>query len=138
MPELIKKCKFIIDNWDFKIAMPYSIKGVRYMKVRLLSYTTASSGGRDLTIRLRQFQQHQQGLFIKSDRANDQYLFMMPIDSSAVVTNLYTNYLNEYDLKSDTPLPEINEIHLECLINDVPTADITPANPVTIEIGFYM
>ena len=137
MPKLIKKCKFVIDNWDYSVQMPYSITGVKLMKLRVLRYTTASTGGRDLTIRLKQFQQHQQGLFIKNDTANGQYFFMMPVDSSAIVTNLYTNYLDEYDLESAEELPEINELQIECLINDVPTPDITPANPVTVEIGFY-
>ena len=137
MTKLIKKCKFVIDSWDYRISMPYSIRNVRKMKLRLLSYVTATAGNRDLTIRLKQFQQHQQGLFIKNSNANDQYLFAMPLNSSAIAAGLYTNYTKEYDLESDRELPEINEIHLECLINDLPTPDITPSNPVTVEIGFY-
>ena len=137
MARLVRKCKFIIDKWNYRIRTPYTIEGVRKIKVRLVSYTTENSGNKTLAIKFLDFSSWQQGLFIKNDTSNDRYFFTMPLNDEAQVVNTYFNYQDEFDIDVDHTLPTINEINLEVLINDVPSNDITESNPVIVEIGFY-
>ena len=137
MARLVRKCKFVIDKWNYRIKIPYIIEGVSKIKVRLLSYTTASTGNKSLAIKFLDFSNQQQGMFIKSDTSNDRYFFTMPLNDEVQVVNSYSNYLDEFDIDAPFVLPSINEMNLEVLINDVPSNDITPSNPVIIEIGFY-
>lgn len=134
---LLKKCKFYLDASYVNIDMPYTIDKVRRIKVRSLSYTSQSVGNRDLTIKIKSLSQYQQGMFFHKNRSNDRYFFTMPLNRSVEVEKTFLNFTSEMDLDLPHPLPPINYLEFEVLINDVPTNDVTEQNPVVLELAFY-
>lgn len=135
--KLIKKCKFVLDAPQVYRGLPIVITGCRKIKVRWLKYVTASTGNRDLTIKLKGIGLVQQGMFIKSNTSNDQYFFSMPSDDNIQTVLTYLNYTDEMDIDLSKELSPINELEFEILINDVLANDVTSDNPVTIELAFF-
>lgn len=131
----LKKLKFRLESWKSTVYLPQSYENVASIKIRYLLYTTANAGNEDLTISCNDFKAS--GYLINADGSNADYFFSTPLDTTANVTCLSANYTGEMDITFDNPIRSINQFTLECLINNLPTNDITTLNPVVIEMGFY-
>lgn len=131
-----RKIKLTLQSWKNIINLPVPILKVKALKVKYLFYTTASTGGRDLTISCSDWTQN--GMQINNDGSNSLYFFSFPIDSQSDVSNVFTNYLEEKDVIFPYPIQSIDRFTLEIKINGIPTNDISPSNPLIMELQFYV
>lgn len=135
MFQLIKKVKVVIEDPKQVIQVPIPISDVKALKVRWMYYQTATEGNKEMQIRIQEI--NSSGMFIKNDKSNAKYLMALPLDQNSFVTITYTNFLSEMDAVFDRPLETVNELSFEVLINDVLANDVTPSNPIVMELGFY-
>ena len=135
MYSLKRKLKFVITNPIQTKKIPVTIDNIRAVKVRWLYYRTATDGEKDMQIRIQEIDDS--GMYVKDNGANARYLLAIPLDQNSAVTLTYSNYMSEMDAEFRVPINTINELNFEILINDVIANQVSPSNPVVMEMAFY-
>ena len=136
MFSLKRKMKMVLESPTTIRKIPVTVDNVSAVKIRWLYYQTSAEGEKDMQIRISEIDGN--GMYVKEDGSNAKYLMAMPLDQNAAVTVTYSNFnLNEYDAVYTVPIASINELNFEVRINDVIANQITPSNPLVLELGFY-
>jgi hypothetical protein len=132
--KLVKKLKLELTSWRNTINLPNPVENVSAVKVKWITYTTASAGNKELSLSCDKFNQNGDNIF--SNGSNAKYFFSFPIDPANDVTCVYTNPLGDIDATFET-IRSLDRFIIEISINGAPSNDITSLNPVNIELGFY-
>ena len=74
--------------------------------------------------------------FTDAKGANKKYYVSMPLDPSAQVTNIYANYTGALDKIYEVP-KSFNNLSFTVLINGLLANDVTPSNPIELELVLY-
>ena len=117
------------------IRLTTGYEDIRAIKVNWYQYVTASTGGQQLTITIDEFSNA--GTSQLNTGGNRKYFFAQPIDPSLGVTNLYGNPFQTYDKYFQEPIA-FNQLSVHVSINGILTNDLSPSNPLTIELGLYI
>ena len=67
---------------------------------------------------------------------NTKFFLALPLDLSAVVSNTYTNFTDEFDKRYVVPLT-VNRLSFAIHINSSPAFDVDADHPVIMELAFY-
>ena len=126
---------FVFESWSNRIKLPKPVENIASMKVRWLSYETQSTGAYVLKASMRHIQSN--GLQMLNDGSTDDYFYSCALDSRANVGHVNENYTDEHDVYFDNVIPKLHQFDIEFKVNNQPALDITPSNPLVMEIGFY-
>lgn len=134
--------KIIIDKIRLTLTQPemtFDLKSgyinVTGSHLKWLTYVTASTGNTDMTIQITQL--GEAGTKFTDPRGgNKKYYVSMPLDPSAQVTNIYANYTGALDAIYSIP-KSFNNLSFTVLINGLLANDVTPSNPIELELVLY-
>ena len=133
--EEIEKIVVEMDNWNYQINLQTTYQNVSAVKVRWLSYTTKSAGGKILSLQSSDL--GDAGIIPNVDRSNTKYFLSVPIDTAFPVTCLYGNTTDTYD-KLYRIEKNVNQLQIQAFINGLPaSSEIDVSNPLLFEIAFY-
>lgn len=131
----IKKIRFKMSSWTVSIRLPLPVDNVTGIKVRWIVYVTASANNQDLQLSCREFPAS--GYNLLDNGATDDYFFSTPLDPSADVSCIFSDYSGPVDIPFQYKQRSINQMTIQAFINGAPAIDISPANPLSMELGFY-
>ena len=124
---------FKLSNSITRINLPYAIHNVSKLKVKFVSYTTASANQKIMTFKISQFNSN-----VYYDGTNIiKYSKIIALPPSTSTPVIYTNEQTEPDVFIDDIVSTqngITQLTIEILIDNAYSADITGANPVHIEL----
>lgn len=129
--QLITKQLVTLDKWDQSFDLPKAIENISAIKIKWVKFQTATANNK--TLKINCFELENAGLDLKT---RTQYLLALPLDLSAIVANVYSNFTEELDIRYKVP-KTVNQLNFEARINDLPTTDISASNPVLFEIAYY-
>ena len=122
---------FEFESWnpDIKMTMPW--ENVKKIKIRWLSYDTATTGNRYLKIKFKHLASA--GIHELADGSNDDFFYMLPLNKLKDV-NIYesNNGPSSWDYIFDNVKPQLRDFKLEFWINENPAYDITSLNKLSI------
>jgi len=104
------------------------------MKIRWQSHQTASAGNKEMMILCNELGGN--GWFPKADGSNTRFILSLPLDQSIAVSNVYSNFTTEFD-EIYPVAKNVNELNIQILIDGIPALDVSPSNPVEMELGLY-
>ena len=124
---------FKLSNSITRINLPFAINNVTKLKVKFVSYTTASAGQKIMMFKISQFNSnvYYNGVDIVK------YSKIIALPPSISTPIIYDNQTPEADvLIDDTPITQtgITRLTIEVLIDNLYSLDITSSNPIYIEI----
>ncbi len=127
---------FKLSNSITRINLPYSIKNVSKLKVKFVSYITATASQKIMTFKISQFNSN-----IYYDGTNIiKYSKIIALPPSTSTPIIYTNELAEPDVLIDDIVSNqngITQLTIEILIDNLYSSDISASNPVIIELLIY-
>ncbi len=134
----LQKLHVKLTHWenDFSLTVPF--ENVKAINIRMISYSTASEGNFDMKIFTSSFKNS--GFFITNNQTGtvNSYFYSLPLNPAKDVLCTMTNYqASDMDLNFKYPIRTIGDLNLQIFINNLPALDITPLNPVVMELGFY-
>ena len=124
---------FKLSNSITRINLPYAIMNVSKLKVKFVSYITASTSQKIMTFKISQFNSN-----IYYDGTNIiKYSKIIALPPSKSTPIIYTNELAEPDVLIDDVISNqngITQLTIEILIDNAYSSDISASNPVHIEL----
>lgn len=131
----LKKIQLKIQNWNSNISLPITIDNCVGIKVRWLAYNTASEGNFTMEISSNSFPMS--GYHLAANGSTFDYFYSAPLDQAVNVSCISSDLQTQVMDINLTAKKSINQFNLEFFINHLPATDITPQNPVSLELGFY-
>lgn len=114
------------------VSLPVKMDGVNKLRIKSLSYVTATGSNRFLLIKINGWEENQlyfDGIINKS------YTKFLLLPSSINTQQDYENTdIRTFDIIKSTKMSSINNFNIQCLINGDPSSDISPSNPIYMEI----
>jgi hypothetical protein len=124
---------FKLSNSITRINLPYAITNVSKLKVKFVSYITATASQKIMTFKISQFNSN-----IYYDGTNIiKYSKIIALPPSTSTPIIYTNELAEPDVFIDDVVSSqngITQLTIEILIDNLYSSDISASNPLHIEI----
>ena len=124
---------FKLSNSITRINLPYAITNVSKLKVKFVSYITATASQKIMTFKISQFNSN-----IYYDGTNIiKYSKIIALPPSTSTPIIYTNELAEPDVFIDDVVSSqngITQLTIEILIDNAYSSDISASNPLHIEI----
>lgn len=128
--------KFLITltSWNQVYDLPKSYENIKAVKIKWLTYQTVTDDNKTLMLQIPELGSC--GTSIQTNNSNTKYFLIIPLDLSAVVSNIYTNFTSEFDKRYTVPIT-VNQLTFKTFINDSPASDIDVNHPVVLELGLY-
>lgn len=136
---IIEKLRFTLTQPDITFTLPTQYAGVNSVgasHLKWLTYVTATSGNTDMTIQIPELGDGGTKILDTKGSNNKKYYVSMPLDPSAQVTNIYSNYTGAIDKEYNIP-KTITTISFKVLINGLLANDVTTSNPIELELVLY-
>jgi hypothetical protein len=117
------------------INLPYAIQNARKLKIKFLRYITASALNDTLIIKINQFNEN---VYYDGTRII-KCAKVLPLPSTINTSFFYDNAFPEPDIIVSERAQgfSINSLTIELLINNAYSADISPTNPVYLELAIH-
>jgi len=117
------------------INLPYAIQNARKLKIKFLRYITASALNDTLIIKINQFNEN---VYYDGTRII-KCAKVLPLPSTINTSFFYDNAFPEPDIIVSERAQgfSINSLTIELLINNSYSADISPTNPVYLELAIH-
>lgn len=129
------KIRISLTHWQQTVKLQQTFQDVSAVKVQWLSFQTVNNGNKEMMILCNELDGN--GFFPKPDNSNVRFLLSVPLDQSAVVSCVYSNYTEEYDEVYDVP-KNLVSLTFEVLINGIPAVDVSSDNPVDMVLNLYV
>ena len=115
------------------INLPYAIQNARKLKIKFLRYITGSALNDTLIIKINQFNEN---VYYDGTRII-KCAKVLPLPSTINTSFFYDNAFPEPDIIVSERAQgfSINSLTIELLINNAYSADISPTNPVYLELN---
>ncbi len=127
---------FKLSNSITRINLPYAITNVSKLKVKFVSYITATASQKIMTFKISQFNSN-----IYYDGTNIiKYSKIIALPPSTSTPIIYTNDMSEPDVFIDDIVSNqngITQLTIEILIDNAYSSDISASNPLHIELLIY-
>ncbi len=127
---------FKLSNSITRINLPYAITNVSKLKVKFVSYITATASQKIMTFKISQFNSN-----IYYDGTNIiKYSKIIALPPSISTPIIYTNDMSEPDVFIDDIVSNqngITQLTIEILIDNAYSSDISASNPLHIELLIY-
>ncbi len=124
---------FKLSNSITRINLPYAITNVSKLKVKFVSYITATASQKIMTFKISQFNSN-----IYYDGTNIiKYSKIIALPPSISTPIIYTNDMSEPDVFIDDIVSNqngITQLTIEILIDNAYSSDISASNPLHIEL----
>ncbi len=124
---------FKLSNSITRINLPYAITNVSKLKVKFVSYITATASQKIMTFKISQFNSN-----IYYDGTNIiKYSKIIALPPSTSTPIIYTNDMSEPDVFIDDIVSNqngITQLTIEILIDNAYSSDISASNPLHIEL----
>jgi len=123
---------FKITNPVMRINLPYVIKNSNSMRVKQCRYITASSNNEYLMVKITGFNNN---IYFDGTKT-EHYAKILSLPPSTLTPIIYEALVETPDVLVDKVSAQngIADLHVELLINGVYSADISPSNPLYLEI----
>ena len=125
---------FKLSNSITRINLPYPIKNVSKLKVRFVSYITASANQKLMTFKISQFNSN----IYYDGTSIIKYSKIIALPPSISTPIVYENLMPEADVVIDDSLPltqnGISSLTIEIMIDNAYSNDINNGNPVFLEL----
>ena len=117
------------------INLPYAIQNARKLKIKFLRYITGSALNDTLIIKINQFNEN---VYYDGTRII-KCAKVLPLPSTINTSFFYDNAFPEPDIVVSERAQgfSINSLTIELLINNAYSADISPTNPVYLELAIH-
>ena len=117
------------------INLPYAIQNARKLKIKFLRYITGSALNDTLIIKINQFNEN---VYYDGTRII-KCAKVLPLPSTINTSFFYDNAFPEPDIIVSERAQgfSINSLTIELLINNAYSADISPTNPVYLELAIH-
>lgn len=134
--KILDKIQVTLTQPEMRFTLPKGYPNVTASHLKWLTYVTSSNGGSIMSLDI--FELEQAGIKLQDTNGgnNKRYYVSMPLDPSSQVTNIYANFTGALDKDYDLPI-SINTLTFKVLINGILANDITPSNPIQLEIVLY-
>ncbi len=127
---------FKLSNSITRINLPYAITNVSKLKVKFVSYITATASQKIMTFKISQFNSN-----IYYDGTNIiKYSKIIALPPSTSTPIIFTNDMSEPDVFIDDIVSNqngITQLTIEILIDNAYSSDISASNPLHIELLIY-
>lgn len=114
------------------VRLQYAIEDAKHISIEKITYTTASTGNRTMMVRIGGYDNN---IYYDGDTFH-KYTAMIVLPTSTDTQSLYEKYSNRADGVTQNT-KGFTDIKIEVLIEGQHTADISPTNPVFIELRFF-
>lgn len=133
---LVTLKRFALTSWKGRISFSQaSVENFDGIKVLNLSYHTPTTGNSTMEIRCKNYPEFNIGTSQIGDQIFD-YMYQTVLDNRAEIA-IYQENTNPIT-KFHNVIPQMNTFEYEVTINNIAgDADISPSNPVYIELGFF-
>ena len=119
-----------------KISLPYAIKNSSNLKIIFLKYTVATAGQELMLIKISHFNKH-----VFYDGTNIvKYAKAIALPPPGLLIYETSTDMNKPDVYAEERLDDnkgINNLTIEILIDNTFSTDITPLNPVYVELSIF-
>jgi hypothetical protein len=116
------------------VNLPVKMNNVKKCKVKSLSYITQTLNNRVLLIKINGWSNN--NAFF-STNANQDYTRILPLNGTLNTLNVYLNNDNQfYDVIRTDALANVGQLEIHCKIDGAYNNDISPTNPLLLEIFF--
>jgi len=115
-----------------QINLPYAIPSAESLRVNFVSYKTASANQKTMLFKINHFDNNY--FYDGVDLIKYTKIILLPPSNSTPV--IFENLSNQADVKLDTTTSQtsISSLRIEIMIDNAFSADISPSNPVYIEL----
>ena len=134
--ELVTLKRFALTNWKGRISFSQSaVENFDGVKVLNLAVYLPTTGNSTIELRCKNYPEFNIGTSQIGDQIYD-YMYQTVLDNRADIA-IYQENFNPVT-KLINRIPQMNVFEYELTINNVAgDADISPSNPVYIELGFF-
>lgn len=123
-----------LTHWAQRIDLQQTYQNIKATKVLWLSFQTVNTGNTELSLLCDELKGN--GFYPKNDKSNVRFLLSMPLDQSAPVSCVYSNYTNHYDKTYSVPV-NLVVLNFEVYVNGLPAIEISESNPVDFLLALY-
>lgn len=132
---IIDKVRITLTQPEMTFNLTSSYAGVSASHLKWLTYVTASAGNTEMTIVIPELKEG--GTKLTDVKGNNKkYYVSIPLDPSAQVSTIYANYSGALD-KQYNPPEYINKLSFQVYINGLLANDVSPSNPIELELVLY-
>jgi len=123
---------FNLTNSITRVNLPYNIKNSGSLRIKQARYITASPNNLYMMIKISGFNNN---IFFDGNKT-EHYAKMLLLPPSTLTPILYEAYTESPDVLIDKIATQsgISDLHIELLIDGVYSSDISPSNPMILEI----
>lgn len=132
---LIDKIRLTLTQPEMSFDLKSGYTNVTGSHLLWSTYVTTSTGNTEMTLKIAELGEAGTK-FMDTKGANKKYFVSIPLDPSAQVTNIYANYTGALDKTYKIPI-SINNLSFQVLINGLLANDVTPSNPIELELALY-
>lgn len=124
-----------LTNSVSKVELPYPIKNAQKLQIMFVKYTTATASNDTLIIKITKYDNNV--YFDGSSAVKCVKMISLP-DSASTQLIFENNYVDNPDVVMlEKPKDELQKINIELLINGSHTPDISPSNPLYLQLKFW-
>lgn len=132
---IIEKIRVSITDQDFTQNIGVGHDDIIAANIRWLQYTTASINNKEMIIAIEEL--GSAGTKWNNNQgSNKKYFLSFPLDQASQVTCSYANFTSQVDIQYQNER-SLNTLHFNTLINGLPAYDISPSNPLELELILY-